>query len=66
MKERKITIPSNNIDIWSKLELLLGLKLNGHTDTLAEASNLSDEISKKSEIQNEQYYRNAREKFETN
>ena len=35
----KIIIPSNTIDIYSRLEVLLGLKLSGHTETLTEASN---------------------------
>ena len=38
----KIIIPSNMIDIYTTLEVLLGLKLSGHTDTLTEASNLID------------------------
>ena len=42
----KIIIPFNTIDIYSRLELLLGLKLSGHTDTLTEASNLIDELKK--------------------
>ena len=40
----KIIIPSNIIDIYTRLEILLGLKLSGHTDTLTEASNLIDEL----------------------
>ena len=32
-------IPSNSIDTWTRLEVLLGLKLSGHTDTLTEPSN---------------------------
>ena len=55
----KIIIPSNIIDIYTRLEILLGLKLSGHTDTLTEASNLIDELYRKGEIQNEQKYRNA-------
>ena len=35
----KIIIPSNIIDIYTRLEVLLGLKLSGHTNTLTEASN---------------------------
>ena len=35
----KIIIPSNTIDIYSRLEVSLGLKLSGHTETLTEASN---------------------------
>ena len=38
----KIIIPSNIIDIYIRPEVLLGLKLSGHTDTLTEASNLID------------------------
>jgi len=62
----KIIIPSNIIDIYTRLEILLGLKLSGHTDTLTEASNLIDELYKRGEIQNKQQYRNALNKFNTN
>ena len=61
----KIIIPSNIIDIYTRLEMLLGLSLSGHTDTLTEASNLIDEFYKRGEIQNEQQYRNAPNKFST-
>ena len=61
----KIIIPSNIIDIYTRLEILLGLKLSGHTDTLTEASNLIDEMYKRGEIQNKQQYRNALNKFTT-
>ena len=61
----KIIIPSNIIDIYTRLEILLGLKLSGHTDTLTEASNLIDELYKRGEIQNKQQYRNALNKFST-
>ena len=61
----KIIIPSNIIDIYTRLEVLLGLKLSGHTDTLTEASNLIDELYKRREIQNEQQYKNALNKFQT-
>ena len=61
----KINIPSNIIDIYTRLEVLLGLKLSGHTDTLTEASNLIDELYKLGEIQNKQHYRNALNKFQT-
>ena len=47
-----ILIPSNIIDIYTRLEILLRLKLSGHTDTLTEASNLNDELHKRGEIQN--------------
>ena len=61
----KIIIPSNIIDIYTRLEILLGLKLSGHTDTLTEASNLIDELYKRGEIQNKQQYRNPLNKFQT-
>ena len=61
----KIIIPSNIIDIYTRLEILLGLKLSGHTDTLTEASKLIDELYKRGEIQNKQQYRNALNKFQT-
>ena len=48
----KIIIPSNIIDIYTRLEKLLGLKLSGHTDTLSEASALIDQLYKVGEIQN--------------
>ena len=60
----KIIIPSNIIDIYTRLEVLLGLKISGHTDTLTEASNLIDELYKQGEIQNKQQYRNALSKFQ--
>ena len=41
---------------------LLGLKLDVHTDTSREASNLKDEVNEKDETQNEQQYRNAFDK----
>ena len=59
----KIIIPSNIIDIYTRLEVLLGLELSGHTDTLTEASNLIDELYKRGEIQNKQQHRNALDKF---
>ena len=58
----KIIIRSNIIDIYTRLEVLLGLKLSSHTDILTEASNL---IDKRGEIQNKQQYRNALNKFQT-
>ena len=61
----KIIIPTNIIDIYTRLEVLLGLKLSGHTDTLTEASNLMDDLDKQREIQNKQQYRNALNKFST-
>ena len=61
----KIIVPSNIIDFYTRLEILLGLKLSGHNNTLTEASNLIDELYKRSEIQNKQQYRNAPNKFST-
>ena len=59
----KIIIPSNIIDIYTRLQILLGLKVSGHTDTLTEASNLNDDLYKRGEVQNEQHYRNIPNKF---
>ena len=61
----KIIIPSDIIDIWRRLEVLLGLKLSGHTDTLTEASNLIVDFYKRGEIQNKQQYQNSLKKFST-
>ena len=61
----KIIIPSNIIDIYTRLEVLLGLKLSGHTNILTEASNLIDELYKRGEIRDKQQYRNALDKFLT-
>ena len=62
---QKIIIPSNIIDIHTRLEILLGLKLSGHSDTLTEASNLIDELYKQGEIKNKQQYQNALDKLLT-
>ena len=59
----EIIIPSNIIDIYTRLEILLGLKLSGHTDTLTEASNLIDRLYKRGEIQIEQQYRKPLKKY---
>ena len=48
----KIIIPNNIIDIYTRLKILLELKLSGHTNNLNEASNLLDELYKRGEIQN--------------
>ena len=61
----KTIIPSNIIDIYTRLEALLGLNLSGHTDTLTEASCLIDELYKRGEIRNKQQYQNALNKFST-
>ena len=47
----KTIFPSNIIDIYTRLEILLGLKLAGHSDIYSEASNLLDELYKRGEIQ---------------
>ena len=62
---QKIIKPSNVIDIYTRLEILLGLKISGNTDTLTEASNLIDELYKRGEIQTKQQYRNALNEFST-
>ena len=59
----KIIIPSNIIDIYTRLEILLGLKLSGHSNTLSEASALIEQLFKLGEIQNKQHYRNALNKI---
>ena len=61
----KIIIPSNVNHTYTRLEVILGLKLSGQTDTLAEASNLIDELYKGGEIQNKRQYRKALDKFST-
>ena len=61
----KIIIPSNIVDTYTRLEILLGLKLSSHTDSLTEASNLIDELYRRGEFQNKQQYRNALNKFST-
>ena len=52
----KIIIPNNIIDIYTRLEVLLGLKLSGHSHTLTEASALIDQLYKLGEIQNKRQY----------
>ena len=61
----KLIIPSNIIDIYTGLEVLLGLKLSGHTDTLTEASNSTDEFYTRGNIHNEQEDRNDLDNFRT-
>ena len=62
---QKIIIPSNIIDNYTRLEVLLGLKLSGHTNALTEASSSFDELYKRGEIENKQQYWNALYKFQT-
>ena len=59
----RIILPSNIVDISTRLEALLRLKISGHTDNPTDASNSIDKLYKRSEIQNEQQYRNAHDKF---
>ena len=61
----KFIIPSNIIDIYTRLEVLLGSKLSGQTDTLTEASNLIEQLYQRGEIKIEQQNRNALDKFRT-
>ena len=61
----KFIIPPNILDVYTRFEILLGLKLSGHTDTLTEASNLINELLNRGEKQNKQQYRNAPNKFQT-
>ena len=62
---KKIVIPSNITDIYTRLAVLLGLKLSGYTNTLTEASNLIDELYRIGKTQNKQQYGNALNKFQT-
>ena len=50
----KIIILSKIIDFYTRLVVLLGLNLSGHTVTLTDASNLIDELHKRGELQNKQ------------
>ena len=61
----KFIIPSNIIDIYTRLERLLGLKVSCHTNTQTEATNLIGELYQRGEIQIEQQYRNALNKLST-
>ena len=61
----KIMKRSNINDVYTRLEILLGLNLSGHTDTLTEAANLIGEVCKSGEKQIKQQYRNALDKFYT-
>ena len=59
----EITLSSSNIDIYTRLEVLLVLKLSRDTDTITEARNLIDELYKRGEIQNELKNRISLDKF---
>ena len=43
----KVINPSNILDLWTRLEVSLGLKPSGQTDTLTEASHLAKKFYKK-------------------
>ena len=47
------------------MEVLLRLKSSGHTNFLTESSNIIDKVYKRGELQNEQQYRTALDKFHT-
>ena len=64
-RRMKITIPNKIIYIYTRLEVLLGLKISGHTDTPTEASNLIDELYKRGELHNKQQNLNAPNSFST-
>ena len=53
------------MDIYTRLDTLLGLKVSGHTNALTETSNLIDELHKRGECQIERQYRKALNKFST-
>ena len=57
-----IVIPEKSDEIWTRLQVPLGLKLAGHTDFLIEASQLLDALFKKGVTETEQPYRNAIDK----
>ena len=52
----EIPIPSNILEFYTRLEVLLGLNLSGNTDILTEASILIEVLYKRGDIQNEQHY----------
>ena len=58
----KLIIPSNIIDVWTILEVLLPLNSSGNTDILTETNILVDELYQKDEIHTRQQYRNALDK----
>ena len=65
-QEVKVFVPSNSFYIFTRLEILLGVKLSGHTDTLTLHSNLIEDLYKRGEISNEQQHLNALYKFRNN
>ena len=61
----KFFISSNTVDIYNRLEVLLGLRSCGQNNTFTEASKLMGELHKRSGIEIEQQNRNALSKFHT-
>ena len=61
----KSIIPFNINDIWTRIEVLLGLKLSGNTVTLTDASSRIDELFKEGEIRNERKNRKTLDKVHT-
>ena len=59
----KIIIQSNIIDLCTRSQDLLGLKVSGHTNNLTEASKLFEELYKRSENLYKQHYQNALDKI---
>ena len=59
----KVIIPSKVTDIYTRLEILVGLKLSVHTNNLTGASNIIDDLCKRGEFQNDSQYRNAPNNF---
>ena len=55
----KKVIPSNIVDKWTRIEVLLGLNVSGYTDTFTEASTKLNDFCKEGDLQNKQQYRNA-------
>ena len=48
----KVIFPSNFIELYTKLDVVLGWKLSGPTNTLTKASNLTFEFYRKGELEN--------------
>ena len=49
--------------MYTRIKILLGLRLSGHNDNLTEASHVKDEFYKEVEIQTEQQNRNRLNTF---
>ena len=59
----KSILPSHTIVVYDRLEVLLRIKVSGHTIFRTERCKLIDEFYKRGEIENEQQYRTAPDKF---